>query len=159
MSTTMIEKRDAARQLAAEGKTYRQIAEELDLAPVTVYSWIPTKAEQSQFKTMADLRASGMTNVQIAERTGVSPKRVSAVLGPAPRRRVEVDRRQIRMEPGTFGKLKTVARTLGLPVGRGEGARSGSVGRMLDAIARGEIDLCWRDGFGPDAPAPREEGK
>lgn len=149
---SMREKRTRALALAAEGKTYRQIAEELGLPPVTVYSWIPTKEEESQFKEMAELRARGMTNTEIAARMGVNPKRVSAVLGPIPRwSRRQSDRKLIRMEPGTYDALRELSGRLGLQVGRGPEPRAGAIGRMLDAIARGELQVTWVDGYGPDA--------
>lgn len=150
MHISIDQKRQEAARLAEEGKSYRQIAKELGVAPMTVYYWLPSKEEQGMFREMAELRLKGLTNIEIAEKLGVDRKKVSSVLGPLPRlHRAQSDRRQIRMEPGTYDRLKQVAQGLGLHVGKGSVPRDGAVGRMLDAIARGELNVSWKNGYGP----------
>lgn len=129
-----------ANELAAEGKTYKQIARALGVPPLEVYASIPDTGEDSSFAQMARLASHGLSNAQIAQRLGVTRQAVSKQLGPR-ERRGETVVRNMRMKPGTFDRMRELASDLGYLAGRGIDPHAGSIGRLLDAIAAGEVKI------------------
>lgn len=77
-----VQKREAARKLRRAGHSLNEIMQHLGLPKATVYSWIrdlPAPTEERLEITREDLvqmRASGLTQLQMADRLNVSRERV-----------------------------------------------------------------------------------
>lgn len=149
MTTKTTALRDEALRLHRDGMPIPKIAETLGVPRITAYSWIPRPGEESQFAQMASLRASGMTNQEIARRFGVSRQRVSAVLGPSSRRGRAADSRRavrVRLDERDADRIVSIADGLGIRVGGGAQAGRGSVNGLLAEIAAGNLVVVWNDG-------------
>lgn len=138
--------RAEALQLAEQGMSIREIAKRLGVPRITVFSWVPRAEESVQFKQMADMRAKGMTNIEIARELGTTRHRVGAVLGPTSRRgRRPENRRRIvaRLSDKHLNRLSMTANDLGLPAL--EPSRMATA--ILEEIGAGRLEVDWKDGY------------
>lgn len=132
--------RSRARALACEGKRTRQIASHLGVTPLEVFEAIGESGEGAQFARMADMALGGATYAEIGRAFGITRQAVGKTLGPSPRRRrTRSVVRKVRVEPETYDRIRELAAAMNLRSGRGPQPRGGSVGLLLDAIARGEL--------------------
>lgn len=152
MTMTRDEKRQVARKLADAGKTLTDISAVLDVPVTTLYGWIPDAPDKPQLKRALELREKGMTYQEIGYELGVNKQRVAKLLGPVPRTPTSGDRRQIEVSTGTWERVETVARDLGLIVQRGRYTGKGSVAMLLDAIGAGHVSVAWTDGYRASDP-------
>lgn len=136
-----------AKVLAGEGKSYRQIARELGVLPLQVWEALGDNGEESSFARMARMSREGMTNAEIGRSLGLSRQAVAKELGARPCRPRTVVR-TIRVEPRTWEITRDMAQALGLRAGRGPKPSGGSVGLLLDAIARGDVEVTRKTGGG-----------
>ncbi len=140
--------RAEAIRLAGEGKTIKEIADQMEVPRITVFSWVPRAEESAQFQEMAAMRAEGMTNIQIAEALGTTRHRVGAILGPTARRgrRPEQRRRIVaRLSEGNLDRLTDEAQRLGIyGVAGGEPSRMATL--ILEEIGAGRLEVNWKNG-------------
>lgn len=140
---------EKAKALSAGGMTYKNIADELNVPPLAIFAWVGDTGEDSAFARFARLRAKGLSNREIARRQGVQKDHVMKTLGPVPMPDRDYERRNIRIQQGSWPKLQAIALSLGFRVERGVYAGAGDVGSLIDAIVRGDVTLSWRPGRGP----------
>lgn len=146
--TNVAHMRSKAIRMHGEGMRARDIAKELGVPPLAVHNWLPGSTGDTQFETMAAMRAKGMTNIEIAEHTGVSRQRVSKVLGPVRRPTTSDIRTTIRVPRELIDGLNAIAEGLGLQRGKSSDKYSQIV-YMLAEIAAGRITVKWKTGHGP----------
>jgi len=147
------ELRTKALALRKKGLSIPQIANELGIPRVTVYSWLPeTDDKDGRFAKMVAMREQGMTNIEIAEHFGTSHQYVSKVLGPSVRRGRRADPRdriQVRLESRDHETLVGLAENLGIRIPSGQAAGRGSINALLEEIARGRLKVAWSKGHTP----------
>lgn len=140
--------RKRAIRLHNRGMRVRDISRELQVPPLAVKNWLPGKSGDDQFETMAAMRARGMTNVEIAEHTGLSRQRVGHVLGAVRKPRQADISTRIRVQREAAEGMIRVAEELGIHPGKRSDKYS-QVARLMEDIVAGRIELKWKPGHGP----------
>jgi DNA-binding CsgD family transcriptional regulator len=138
-------RREEARRLYAEGMTKAAIARHLNVSRATVYGWVPSEVGGSAVNTelrrrCADLGEQGYSRSEIARAVGVSRQRVSQVMGPInPDEPIKDKSVVLYSTPEKVRALRVIAKSFGLVAERGRYPTAGSIQKLLDAIAIGDL--------------------
>lgn len=144
----MTRKRKRAIELYKKGMSISAISKELEVPPMMLRGWLPGETNHPQFEKMAAMRKQGMTNVQIAEATGVTRARVGHVLGPVRSPYRSTDRVTMRVPQELVEPLISQAESMGLQPGKSTD-KYAQITRMLREIADGRMAVSWKEGHGP----------
>ena len=129
--------------LYESGHSPKVIAKALDIPLYRIKAIVSaSKFDQGNLKRIAEMRRTGMTSSDIARALGLSKQYVNRIVGtPRSLHAQEKEEFKVIMNPGEWKKCMDIAEEFGLIVDRGIHSGRGSVRKMLEYIARGNLHI------------------
>lgn len=138
-------RREEARRLFADGMNKAEIARHLNVSKASIYAWIPSDAGRSESndelrQRCAELDEQGYSRAEIGRELGKSRQRIGQIMGPInPDEPIKDTRVVLFSTKGKVRTLRVLAKSFGLMTERGRYPKAGSIQKLLDAIATGDL--------------------